>query len=545
MKKILAMILVVLMVTAMFAGCGTTAATPTTAAATTAAATTAAATTAAATTEATTTEAATTAAATESTPAVNDGEILPLRWYMPGSPTPQADLVNAAVTAKMQADGLRLDFQPKYIPWDQWVNKINITLSSGEEFELLNIMEDYITTSSYTSRGGLTPLDDLIDQNAPDMWKLFDKVLWSCATVGGKVMTVPAYWRDNSGDGEGVITYSKTRFDEYGLTIPKTMDEMLTTMVTLQEKQTKATGIKSYMYEHSLNRCPVALHRAYASWPFYASQDGIYKVTQDGTASLFFESDEFKMDCEFMNKAYKLGLVHPDILNLPPDTINANKTAGDTLMNLMTGGGDVLKPGTTEILNDFSFFWLNPEGSFLCNLPLLNSNAVPSTAKHPEAGLKFLNWLYSNKVNHDLLLYGIEGQQWKAVGDAEYERIKDANGANLYAFDYWMVEYVPLHRFDVNRTTDAQADKDYISNVFPNQTVYSPVVGFNFDSEKVAVEFANMMAEYTTSMLPIKLGVIPYAGNYEAALSKMKAAGSDAVIAEYQKQLAAYIAAKK
>ena len=534
MKKILAMILVVLMVTAMFSGCGTTAATPS-------ATPTAVAATAATTTEAPATE----AAASESAPAVNDGKVLPLRWYMPGAPTAQADLVNVAITSKMQADGLNIDFQPKYIPWDQWVNKINITLSSGEEFELLNIMEDYITTSSYTSRGGLTPLNELIDKNTPDMWKLFDKVLWDCATVGGKVMTVPAYWRDNSGDGEGAITYSKTRFAEYGLTIPKTIDEVISTNTELQKQQAKATGIKSYMYEHSLNRCPVALHRAYDTWPFYASQDGIYKVTQDGTASLFYESDEFKMDCDFMNKSYKLGLIHPDILNLPPDTINANKIAGDTLMNLMTGGADVLKPGTTEIVNDFSFFWLNPEGAYLCNLPLLNSNAVPSTAKNPEVGLKFLNWVYSNKANQDLLLYGIEGQQWKAVGEGEYERMKDANGANLYAFDYWMVEYVPLHRFDVDRTTDAQADKDYISNVFPSQTVYSPVVGFNFDSEKVAVEFANMMAEYTTSMLPIKLGVVPYADNYEAALSKMKAAGSGAVITEYQKQLAAFIATKK
>lgn len=135
----------------------------------------------------------------------------------------------------MQADGLNIDFQPKYIPWDQWVNKINITLSSGEEFELLNIMEDYITTSSYTSRGGLTPLNELIDKNTPDMWKLFDKVLWDSATVGGKVMTVPAYWRDNSGDGEGIFTYSKTRFDKYGLTIPKTIDEVIATNSELQK----------------------------------------------------------------------------------------------------------------------------------------------------------------------------------------------------------------------------------------------------------------------------------------------------------------------
>ncbi len=533
MKKVLAVLMVALMLLTAIAGCSPSA--PTTSPSS-------APSSAAATTQAATAENSATVAPPAST---DSGEILPLRYYMPGAPTTQADIVTAAITKKLQEDGLNIDFQPKYVPWGEWVNKINITLSSGEEFELLHIMEDYITTSSYTSRGGLTPLDDLLAQYTPGMKALFDDVLWDCATVGGKIMTVPAFWRDNSGDGEGMLTYSKTRFEKYGIALPKTLDELLDAQVTLQKKQEEETGVKAYMYEHSLNRCPVALHRAYDSWPFYASQDGIFMVKQDGAASLFFESEEFKKDCEFMNKAYKLGVTHPDILNLPLDTINANKVAGDCLVNLMTGGGDVMSEDGKTVVNDFSYFWLNPEKPYLCNLPLLNSNAVPSTTKNPQVGLQFLYWMYSQKANQDLVLYGIEGQQWKAVGDNEYERIKDENNANLYAFDSWMIEYVPLHRFDVARTTSEDEDKDYVSNVFEDRTVYSPVVGFNFNSEPVAVEFANMMAEYTTSMLPIKVGVVPYEGNFDAALAKMKAAGSDAVIAEYQKQLAAYIAAKK
>ncbi len=481
---------------------------------------------------------------TSEAPAPPAAEILPMRYYMPGGPTPQADMVNEAISAKLQADGLAIDFQPRYTPWDQWVNKINIALSSGEEFELLHIMEDYITTSMYTSQGGLTPLDDLIAQHTPGMWDLFDSVLWDSAKVGAATMTVPAFWRDNSGDMEGALTYSKTNFEKYNLQIPKNLEEMIAVNKVLQEKQQEDTGIKSYMYEHSLTRCPVALHRAYDSWPFYASQDGIYKVTQDGKASLFFESEEFKMNCEFMNESYKLGLIHPDILNLPADTIRANKEAGDTLINLMTGGGDVMSEDGTTVVNDFEKFFLNEDRPFLMNLPLLNSNAIPSTTAHPELGLQFLYWMYSEKGNQDLVLYGIEGTHWNPVGEDEFERIKDENNANLYAFDMWMIEYVPNHRFDVKRTTSEADDLDYMTNVRADNTVESPVIGFNFNSEPVAVELANMMAEYTTSMLPIKLGVISYEENFDEALSKMKAAGCDKVINEYQVQLTAYLANK-
>ncbi|MDR1586280.1 MAG: DUF3502 domain-containing protein, partial [Treponema sp.] len=83
------------------------------------------------------------------------------------------------------------------------------------------------------------------------------------------------------------------------------------------------------------------------------------------------------------------------------------------------------------------------------------------------------------------------------------------------------------------------------SNVHPESTLISPVVGFNFDSGPVRVEYSNTVSEYTISILPIKTGVIPYAGNFEAARARMKAAGCDKVIAEYRKQLAEYIARKK
>ncbi|MDW7659196.1 MAG: extracellular solute-binding protein, partial [Bacillota bacterium] len=119
-------------------------------------------------------------------------EVVPMRYYMPGGPTTEADAVNVEINKRLTEDGVGIEFLPQYYPWDEWVNKINIALSTGEEFELLHIMEDYITTSSYTSRGGLTPLDDLITEHTPSLWSRFDDVLWQCATVAGKVMTVPA-----------------------------------------------------------------------------------------------------------------------------------------------------------------------------------------------------------------------------------------------------------------------------------------------------------------------------------------------------------------
>jgi putative aldouronate transport system substrate-binding protein len=186
-----------------------------------------------------------------------------------------------------------------------------------------------------------------------------------------------------------------------------------------------------------------------------------------------------------------------------------------------------------------------PDKPYLKNTPLMNSNAIPITARHPEVGLKFLEWMYKNQTNQDLVLHGVIGKHWNPIGNDKLEVKRGTDGNPLYALDFWMIEYVKYHRFDVNDLSSDLERRDWLGNIYPDKTVVSPMVGFNFISEPVRVEYANMVAEYTASILPIKAGVIPYAGNFEAAMAKMRAAGSDAVIAEYRRQLATYIANRK
>jgi putative aldouronate transport system substrate-binding protein len=470
----------------------------------------------------------------------------PMRYYMPGAPQAEADIGTAAINEALARDGVNIDFQPNYIPWDQWVNKINLMLSTGDEFELLHIMEDYIPTSTYASRNHLAPLTALIQKEAPNLTGRFDKVLWESATTKGEIYGVPAFWRDNSGDGEGDLSIRKDKFDQYNIPYPQSPAEIISALTTLQQRWAAEDGVKRYVYEHSLNRSPVALHRSYDTWPYYTSMDGVFQVRQNGEANMYYETAEFQKDAEFMNALYTRGLIHPDILNLPADSISTAKQDGDYLLGIMTAAGskyDLRNQGANgeEIL----LYKMAFDKPMLMNLPLQNANGVPITTKHPEAGIKFLDWMYSKQANQDLVLYGVQGRHWQPVGTDQRQHVKGADGNNLYAFDNWMIELVQYHRFDVADQSPQTIKDNYLRNIYPDRTVVSPVVGFNFDSTPVRVEYANVTAEYTASILPIKVGVIPYGANFPAALAKMKAAGSDRVIAEYRRQLAEYTAGKK
>jgi putative aldouronate transport system substrate-binding protein len=472
---------------------------------------------------------------------------LPMRYYMPGAPTAEAAAATRAINEALDKDKVGITYQPFYIPWDQWVDKINLMLSTGEEFELFHIMGDFVNTAAYASRNSLAPLSALINRETPNLKKKFDDVLWDCLTIKGDIYGVPAFWLDNSGDQEGDIRIRKEKYDQYGIPIPRTPADIITALETLQQRWAQEDGVKRYFFEHQLNMPSVPLHRSYNTWPFFVSLDGIFQVRQDGSANLFFDTDEFRRDAEFMNTLYTKGLIHPDILNMPADTNSALKNSGELLMGFKTGPRISSELTSQGIQADVLVYHLNPppEKPVLTTLALLNSNSVPITAKHPEAGLKFLDWVYKNQDNQDLLLYGIKGKHWNPVGNNRVEFIKGPDNNPLYRFDVWMIEDVKMHRFDVEDLSSDEWKKDFVSNIYPEFTLISPVLGFNFDSSPVRVEYANTISEYTISILPIKTGVIPYAGNFEAARARMKAAGCDKVIAEYRRQLTEYIAQKK
>lgn len=170
-----------------------------------------------------------------------------------------------------------------------------------------------------------------------------------------------------------------------------------------------------------------------------------------------------------------------------------------------------------------------------------NTNAVPVTAKHPEAAIKFLNWLYSSKENHNLFIYGAEGKNYTAVGDRKADFVKDKDNQSYY-FPSWMIGNIKFMLFD----KDVPDEYLKIQTEVPAMKVdLSTVIGFHLNSEPIAVEYANVLSEIKAKIIPIKMGVQDYDKFFPAALASLKAAGLDKVIAEYDKQFKEFQASKK
>ena len=153
----------------------------------------------------------------------------------------------------------------------------------------------------------------------------------------------------------------------------------------------------------------------------------------------------------------------------------------------------------------------------------------------------FLNWLYADRANMDLLAYGIEGEHYeKAEGD-RFTFKRDAEGKLLYDFKFWQIGQASLMRVDSN----APEEWEWFQKEPRDNVEIGVAKGFVFDPTPVQNQYQALLAELPGTIYPIKMGVQDYETYFPAALQKLKSLGYDEIIAEYQKQFAAFYAGSR
>jgi len=116
-------------------------------------------------------------------------------------------------------------------------------------------------------------------------------------------------------------------------------------------------------------------------------------------------------------------------------------------------------------------------GAIISNMQAWNFLCAPTWSKKTDAVMAFLDWMWSSKENHDLIQYGIEGQDWEAIGDNAYKTIStDSYVMPGYSFT-WNPTYI---RYDSAVVNNEYANKVY-DYMYNNDTYkLSPIAGFSF-----------------------------------------------------------------
>jgi putative aldouronate transport system substrate-binding protein len=169
-----------------------------------------------------------------------------------------------------------------------------------------------------------------------------------------------------------------------------------------------------------------------------------------------------------------------------------------------------------------------------------NFLAVPTTSKNLDKIMEFMDWIYSDRSNYDLLTYGIEGTHWVPAGNDKYDFPSNFNPANTYDFPFYILTMNPL----LVRYPVAMPDvvlKATLDAADATTFYLRPTTGFSIITTSIETEMAklNDLLAYRSS---VNAGL--YA-NVEAEVARIQAMFDDAgfriVAAEIERQFNEYL----
>ncbi|MDD2504211.1 MAG: ABC transporter substrate-binding protein, partial [Clostridia bacterium] len=331
---------------------------------------------------------------------------------------------------------------------------------------------------------------------------------------------------------------------ENGLSLPKNFEELTTTFETVMknwkgEQKPYLPLYGSKVYKFGMDQ------KSYDSWPYWVYDDMFYVNQSTGEVKNYFETTEFKHDCENANTWYKKGLINPDVLVVQQEQLDAQLDSGNWFVHAGTYGKSIdnIKKSYPNItIDDFEFLNFFPKKPNMRPYGTRNMNAIPTTSKNPEVGVKLFNWIYANQDNYDLYMYGRENVDFKKTGERTREDIIDlAKGRPLYFADDWMAGNLSFERLAGNSPRKTELLKFTI-----DKTAVDSIAGtFVFDATNVKAELANVRTEMAANITPIACGVLDYDSAIGSALTKLKNAGIEKVINEYKTQFEAFKAKNK
>ena len=269
----------------------------------------------------------------------------------------------------------------------------------------------------------------------------------------------------------------------------------------------------------------------------------------------FHETEEFKLWIKWMNKWYQDGYISKDVLT--GTSFGTSDYAGQIagLRGSRKGADEnwVIAPmaGTSD---PYVVVLDNPENDMLSSHnvgSLMTYLTIPSTAENPARAMKFIELCRTDEGKEilDMLAYGIEGTHYERTSDnvvKAFDYVGQGTSSSKYGIPNWQVgnmfKFSAVYPYD---QTTIDYGKDYFENKLP-KVKKGVMYGYCFDQTPVDIKMSNIISINKELEAQLTTGVIKdYQSTYDEMNSKIKSAGIDDVIKEFQKQADEYIKSKK
>ncbi|HHV12168.1 MAG TPA: extracellular solute-binding protein [Clostridiales bacterium] len=426
----------------------------------------------------------------------------------------------------------------QYVEVGSYSQQLNLAITGNEKVDIC--LTTPIPASSFSAliaQNQLMPLNDLLPKYAPEALAEVGEYIKG-TTINGNIYAIPNY--RNLATSYYIIA-RKDIIDDLGLA------DAFNNMASWSDYEKILEAIKgkggiSPIANNDVDGNIICFPNgnldtdSFAGFTTFDNLGDGYKligVDADGKVINNFASPQYKAMIERVRSWYEKGYVYKDAATTDQASENlmkANVTASFVKMGELgvetavkgTSGYDVvIKKLATPLIstgNTTKFDW-----------------AIPVCATEPEAAAKFLNLMFTNKDICNLLAWGVEGRDYVVEnGVAKYPE-----GVTADTVAYHTSDFLYGNQFLVYPWEGDPADIRDQQLAELKSAEISPYLGFSCDLTNISNELTainNVIGEYKPG---VESGSVDLKA-YDAFVKKLNEAGAEKVVAEYQAQLDAW-----
>ncbi len=510
-KKLIGLVLVICMAISMVAGCGESAEPA----------------------NSTAVAPSTTAAAPSTTAETKALDPVELQWYVVGNGQPKdMDAVLAEVNNYLKPI-INTSLKLNIFTWgEDFENKMSAKIQSGEVFDITFTSNWAANYQQNAPKGAFVDLTPMMDQYAPKTKEQLGEDVIKGASIDGKLYAIPTLKEMAHNWG---FLVNKDLADKHGIDLStiKKFEDIEPALKIIKEKE-GANGVEAFQ--------TLAGESAYRVLDFEKMADdkvagAIYGDGRDTKVVNDFATPEAMALYNTLHSWYKAGYIRKDADSVT-DFAPARR-AGKVFSTTAS-----LKPGKDKeqsISDNVNWVQIDLTPPRATTREMTGSmQAISKTSKNPERALMFLELMNTDAKLCNMVNYGIENTHYKKVNDTTIELTQAGKDNYNNSLQWLFANQFNTYLFPIEDPAKWTKFKEYNAN-----SEASPILGFTFNTEPVKTKMAAMTAIKDQYMPGLETGKVDPAVVVPKFTKKLEDAGMNDVLAEMQKQVDAFLAAKK
>lgn len=283
-------------------------------------------------------------------------------------------------------------------------------------------------------QGVFTPLNDLLDKYGPNLKKKIAQEQWDSPRVSkdGKIYGIPYL---TAAPAYKVIYIRQDWLDKLNMPQPKTLDDYLKFFEAVKVQDMNGDGDPNDEYGFYVRE-----NLDYSD--LFFKEFGVHPrewIWRDGKLQSGMIQPEIKDALRFWKMLYEKGYINPNLFTNKSSDWRAGikQGKGGSWMHDVPNYAADWQPSLFVNEKNVKISMLpGPEGPKGKGLSPVSDQighvwVIPSTNKHPENVIKYLDWAWSNPAAEKYFSYGIEGVNYTVEnGKVKYDAASKANTDN-------------------------------------------------------------------------------------------------------------------